>query len=117
MKTRVIFDSQGGNTERLAEVIARRLGADTPLWAADGAAKTTLERGDWDLLIIGAPTQNHTVSPTMRAATGSATWRISGCSGGGLRYPLPHGVLSEWVSGGLDRHACGPCWRCAGCRA
>ena len=67
MKTLVIFDSQFGNTERLAEVIARRLGADAPLWAADGAAKAALERRDWDLLIIGAPTQNHTVSPTMRA--------------------------------------------------
>jgi flavodoxin len=67
MKTLVIFDSQFGHTERLAEVIAQRLGADTPLWAADGAAKAALELGDWDLLIIGAPTQNHTVSPTMRA--------------------------------------------------
>jgi flavodoxin len=67
MKTLVIFDSQFGNTERLAEVIARRLGADTPLWAADGAARAALVRRDWNLLIVGAPTQNHTVSPTMRA--------------------------------------------------
>ena len=66
MKTLVIFDSQFGNTERLAEVIAQRLGADAPLWAADGAAKVALQQRDWDLLIIGAPTQNHTVSPTMR---------------------------------------------------
>ena len=67
MKTLVIFDSQFGNTERLAEVIAHRLGADAPLWAADGAAKEALIRRDWNLLIVGAPTQNHTVSPTMRA--------------------------------------------------
>jgi flavodoxin len=67
MKTLVIYDSQFGNTERLAEVIARRLGADAPLWAADGAAKVALQQRDWDLLVIGAPTQNHTVSPTMRA--------------------------------------------------
>jgi flavodoxin len=67
MKTLVIFDSQFGNTERLAEMIAQRLGADAPLWAADGAAKVALQQRDWDLLVIGAPTQNHTVSPTMRA--------------------------------------------------
>ena len=67
MKTLVIFDSQSGNTERLAEVIARQLGADRPLWAADGAAKAALELGDWGLRIIGSPTQHQTVSPTMRA--------------------------------------------------
>jgi flavodoxin len=67
MKTLVIFDSQFGNTERLAEVIAQRLGADAPLWAADGAANAALVRRDWNLLVVGAPTQNHTVSPTMRA--------------------------------------------------
>jgi flavodoxin len=67
MKTLVIFDSQFGNTERLAHVIAQRLGADAPLWAADGAAKAALELCDWNLLVVGAPTQNHTVSPTMRA--------------------------------------------------
>jgi flavodoxin len=67
MKTLVIFDSQFGNTERLAEVIARQLGADAPLWAADGAAKAALLQHDWNLLVMGAPTQNHTVSPTMRA--------------------------------------------------
>jgi flavodoxin len=66
MKTLVIFDSQFGNTERLAEVIARRLGGEAPLWAADGAARAALQQRDWDLLVIGAPTQNHTVSPTMR---------------------------------------------------
>jgi flavodoxin len=67
MKALVIFDSQFGNTERLAEVISRRLGADAPLWAADGAAKAALVRRDWNLLVVGAPTQNHTVSATMRA--------------------------------------------------
>ena len=66
MKTVVIYDSRFGNTERLAEVIAQHLGADAPLWAAVGAAKVALELRDWDLLIIGAPTPNHTVSPTMR---------------------------------------------------
>lgn len=79
MKTLVIFDSQFGNTERLAEAIALQLGADAPLWAADRAAKAALELHDWSLLIIGAPTQNHTVSPTMRA----------------LLQGVPHGALKD----------------------
>jgi len=36
MKTLVIFDSQFGNTERLAEVIAQRLDAKAPLWRRMG---------------------------------------------------------------------------------
>jgi flavodoxin len=79
MKTLVIFDSQFGNTERLAEVIARQLGADAPLWAADGAAKAALVQRDWNLLVVGAPTQNDTVSPTMRA----------------LLQGVPHGALKD----------------------
>jgi flavodoxin len=67
MKTLVIYDSQYGNTERLAHVIAQRLGAEAPLWAADGAARAALQQHEWELLVLGAPTQNHTVSPTMRA--------------------------------------------------
>ena len=67
MKTLVIYDSQFGNTERIARVIAQQLGANAPLWAADGAAREALRQGDWNLLVIGAPTQRHTVSPTMRA--------------------------------------------------
>jgi flavodoxin len=79
MKTVVIYDSQFGNTERLANWIAQRLEAGEPLWAADGAAKAALELRDWDLLVIGAPTQNHTVSPTMRA----------------LLQGAPHGALTD----------------------
>jgi flavodoxin I len=67
MKTVVIYDSRFGNTERLAEVIAQQLGAGEAVWAADVTAKAALELRDWDLLVIGAPTQNHTVSLTMRA--------------------------------------------------
>jgi flavodoxin I len=79
MKTLVIYDSQFGNTERLANIIAQRVGAGEPLWAATEAARAALEQYDWDLLIIGAPTQKHTVSPTMRA----------------LMQGLPHGSLEK----------------------
>jgi flavodoxin len=79
MKTLVIFDSQFGNTERLAEVVARQLGADAPLWAADGATKAAIIGRDWNLLVVGAPTQHHTASATMRA----------------LLQGLPHGALKD----------------------
>ena len=104
MKALVIFDSQFGNTERLAEVISRRLGADAPLWAADGAAKAALVRRDWNLLVVGAPTQNHTVSATMRAL-------LQGVPYGALkdarvavfdtRYRMPRflmGSAADWVA-------------------
>jgi flavodoxin len=67
MKTLVIYDSQFGNTERIAKVIAHQLGANAPLFAADGAAKEALRQDNWELLVIGAPTQRHAASPTMRA--------------------------------------------------
>jgi flavodoxin len=109
MKTLVIFDSEFGNTERLAEVIARQLGADAPLWAADGAAKAALEQRDWDLLVVGGPTQNHTVSPTMRAL-------LQGVPQGALkdapvavfdtRYRMARfltGSAADWIAARLDR--------------
>jgi flavodoxin len=79
MKTVVIYDSQFGNTERLAQVIARAVGAGEPLWAADAAAMAALEQRNWDLLVIGAPTQRHAASLTMRA----------------LLDGLPHGALKD----------------------
>ena len=109
MKTLVIFDSEFGNTERLAKVIARKLGADAPLWAADGAAKAALEQRDWDLLVVGGPTQNHTVSPTMRAL-------LEGVPQGALkdahvavfdtRYRMARfltGSAADWIATRLDR--------------
>jgi flavodoxin len=109
MKTLVIYDSQFGNTERLAHMMAQRLGASAPLWAADGAAKAALQQHDWDLLVIGAPTQNHTVSHTMRAL-------LQGVPHGALegarvavfdtRYhmaSLLSGSAAEWVSAHLQR--------------
>jgi len=47
--------------------------------AADGAARAALEQRDWEMPVIGAPTQNHTVSPTMRA----------------LLQELPYGALKD----------------------
>jgi hypothetical protein len=53
MKAVVIYDSRFGNTERLAEVIARRLSAGEPLWAADGAARAALQQRDWIYSSLG----------------------------------------------------------------
>jgi flavodoxin len=109
MKTLVIYDSQCGNTERLAEVIAQRLGAGAPLWATDGAAKAALVRRDWNLLVVGAPTQNHTASPTTRALLqGLPSGTLNGAQVGvfDTRYPMAQfltGSAAEWIAAYLRR--------------
>jgi flavodoxin len=109
MKTLVIYDSQFGNTERLASVIAQRLGAEALLWAADGAAKTALVRRDWDLLVVGAPTQNHTVNPAMRALLQGAprgTLEDAHVAVFDTRYHMERlltGSAADWIAGRLRR--------------
>jgi flavodoxin len=109
MKTLVIFDSQFGNTERLAEVIAQALGAGEPVWAADGAAKAALGLRDWDLLIIGTPTQNHTVSPTMRALlqeTPHVALKGAHVAAFDTRYRMARllsGSAADWIAARLRR--------------
>lgn len=70
MQTVVIYDSKFGNTERIAEAIARgaaRFGEVRVLSTADAslAAETLAQQPD--LLLLGGPTQKRGPSPVMRA--------------------------------------------------
>ena len=70
MQTVVIYDSKFGNTERIAEAIARgaaRFGEVRVMSTADaiGVARTLSEQPD--LLLLGGPTQKRGPSPAMRA--------------------------------------------------
>jgi flavodoxin len=70
MQTVVIYDSKFGNTERIAEAIARGAGtlADVRVMStpeAVGAAGTLAGRPD--LLLLGGPTHNHGPSAGLRA--------------------------------------------------
>lgn len=67
VKTLVLYDSKFGNTERLAQAIAGRLGeaGSVDLKAAKDAPAET---AGYDLIVAGAPTQGHTMSAPMRTA-------------------------------------------------
>jgi flavodoxin len=70
MQTVVIYDSKFGNTERIAEAIARGAGtlADVKVMStteAVGAAETLA--GQPDVLLLGGPTHNHGPSAGLRA--------------------------------------------------
>jgi flavodoxin len=66
MNVVIVYDSQFGNTEKLAMAMADKL-------AVGGTAHAVPARAEWpdltgvDLLLVGGPTQMHSVSPTMHA--------------------------------------------------
>ena len=66
MRTLVIYDTKFGNTERIAEAIARGAGTHGAVQVTDiaGAAGSLPERPD--LLLVGGPTQRRGPSPTLR---------------------------------------------------
>lgn len=64
MNALIVYDSQFGNTERLARAIAGRLGS-AQLMRADEAG--ALEHPACDLLIVAGPTQRQKASPAMYA--------------------------------------------------
>ena len=70
MQTVIIYDSKFGNTEKVAEAIARGIGtlADVRVMSTAGAigsARTLAGRPD--LLLVGGPTQKRGPSPALRA--------------------------------------------------
>ena len=66
MKTVVIYDSQFGNTKHIAEAIAMRLEAGGMVQVLN-VNNGLPDLHAIDVLVAGAPTQAHNVSPAMRA--------------------------------------------------
>ena len=66
MQTVVVYDSKFGNTERIADAIARGVGTLGSVLVMDTAeaARSLAERPD--LLLVGGPTQNRAMSPGLR---------------------------------------------------
>jgi flavodoxin len=62
MSIQVIYDTEYGNTERIARAIAQGIGEGARVDRVDDA--TRVEPGV-SLLVIGGPTQGHGTSPTM----------------------------------------------------
>ena len=68
MQTFVVYDSKFGNTERIADAIARGLGTLGSVLVMDTAEAVGQQRADRpDLLLIGGPTQRRSSSPALRA--------------------------------------------------
>lgn len=64
MNILIVYDSQFGNTERIAQAIAARLGTARLLRVEEADA---LNFSSCDLLIAAGPTQRQKTSPAMRA--------------------------------------------------
>ncbi len=62
----VVYDSQFGNTERVAHIIARALGEFGPARAAHVHETAATQLRFVDLLVFGSPTQGRSVPPAIR---------------------------------------------------
>jgi flavodoxin len=72
MQTLVIYDSKFGNTEKVAQAIARGISAVSDVRiTATADARNTLEAlaSRPDMVFVGGPTQNHGPSAGLRALT------------------------------------------------
>jgi flavodoxin len=97
MKSMVVFESAYGNTEKIARAIAGNLGKYGAVTLAHAAEARAVNLYDFDLLIIGSPTQLKKASPTV------GSW-LDGISFDGLKdYPVAvfdtRYQLPSWRSG------------------
>lgn len=63
MNALIVYDSQFGNTERIARAVAERLGSARMIRAEEAGE---LDHTKCDLLIVAGPTQRQGASPVMR---------------------------------------------------
>jgi flavodoxin len=66
MRSVVVYDSQFGNTEAVAQVIARALDAYGPARAAHVHETAITQLRDVDLLVLGCPTLSWSATASMR---------------------------------------------------
>ena len=70
MNTCVVYDSQFGNTERIAQAIADPLRAFGPVRMVRVDPDHPLDCQEADLLILGSPTQGFRATPAMQSFVG-----------------------------------------------
>jgi flavodoxin len=73
MNTLVIYDSQFGNTERVAQAIAEALHADGIAQALRFDPARPVELQGLDLLVVGSPTQGWRPTPAIQSWLASLT--------------------------------------------
>ncbi len=78
MNTLVVYDSQFGNTERIAQIIANTLSAFGQVQAVrvDPAHPVSFQGAD--LLILGCPTQGFRPTPAMQSFLGNVSYQSLG---------------------------------------
>jgi flavodoxin len=67
MKTLLLYDSTFGNTKQLARIMAEVLGESSSVQMIPLSHAQDLEVAEADWLLLGGPTQRHSLSPTCRA--------------------------------------------------
>ncbi len=98
MHALVVYDSQFGNTERIAAAIADTLRTTGEVRLAHVEPAHPLDLEGVDLLILGCPTQGWAPTVAMQALTGGHY--ATGASWAGrrlLRHALPEAALDHWV--------------------
>ena len=78
MLTLVVYDTKFGNTEKIAEAIARGAGTLGSVQVMDTAQAGEPPAERPDLVLVGGPTQRRNLSPALRAFIGAMPWRGSG---------------------------------------
>jgi flavodoxin len=66
MRSLVIYESEYGNTEKIARAVAEALGEHGEARVTPLGSVATLEAERLDLLAVGAPTQRHGLPPTVK---------------------------------------------------
>jgi len=75
MNTLIVYDSQYGNTERIAKTIANTLHAFGQAQAVHVAQAHSVEFQGLDLLILGCPTQGFRPTPAMQSFLGTVPFQ------------------------------------------
>lgn len=97
MKTVIVYDSEFGNTEQIAQAIAQALGVYGQVDTVRVEHTHPLELQGVDLLILGSPTQKWSATPAMRSLieyASSETLKRVAVACFDTRYDRP-----EWMTG------------------
>src|SRR5258708_1223650 len=79
MQSVVLYDSQEGNTRQLGEVIASELETVGRVQIESAREGSLTLPSDLRLLVVGGPTQGHTISPPLQAQLATiASGRLDG---------------------------------------
>lgn len=106
MKSLVIYESEYGNTEKLARAIGDALSVHGEGRVAGvGETAGLLDRGDADLLVVGSPTQRHGLPASVRdMLDGIPEGKLEGVAALAVDTRCPR---ARWITGSARGPALG----------